>query len=206
MNAEAGDVILIVADEWTTALNATGQLRLDVAKRLEMIDEDKFNFLWVVDFPLLEYNEEQERYTAMHHPFCSPLESDVDMLTSEPQNVRAKAYDIILNGHEIGGGSIRIHKSDLQKKVFNALGFDDESAQSQFGFLLESFKYGTPPHGGLAYGLDRLIMIMAKGESIRDAIAFPKNKSASCLLTSAPSPVAGAQLAELKIANVKEEK
>ncbi len=206
LNAKEGDVILIVADEWERALNAMGQLRLEVARKLNMIDENKFNFLWVVDFPLLEYNEEQGRYTAKHHPFCSMMDEDVELLDTEPQKVRAKAYDIVLNGNEIGGGSIRIHKAEVQEKVFKALGFTEEQANEQFGFLLKSFKYGTPPHGGLAYGLDRLIMIITKSESIRDAIAFPKIKSAACLLTDAPSIVSDAQLEELGIAVVESKK
>ncbi|MEX1376421.1 MAG: aspartate--tRNA ligase [Eubacteriales bacterium] len=203
--AEVGDAILIVADEWERALNAMGQLRLEVARKLNMIDEDKYNFLWVVDFPLLEYNEEQQRYTAKHHPFCSLMDEDIDLLDTAPEKVRAKAYDIVLNGNEIGGGSIRIHKADVQEKVFGALGFSKEQANEQFGFLLKAFKYGTPPHGGIAYGLDRLVMIMTHSESIRDAIAFPKVKSAACLLTDAPSLVSDAQLEELGIAVVEKE-
>jgi len=206
LDAKAGDVILIVADEWEKALNAMGQLRLEVARKLNLIDKDVYNFLWVVDFPLLEYNKEQERYTAKHHPFCAPMDEDFDMLTTTPEKVRAKAYDLILNGNEIGGGSIRIHKADVQEKVFEALGFTKEQANDQFGFLLKAFKYGTPPHGGIAYGLDRLIMIMTDSDSIRDAIAFPKIKSAACLLTDAPSIVSNAQLEELGVAVVKSEK
>jgi len=206
LDAKSGDVILIVADEWEKALNAMGQLRLEVARKLNLIDKDVYNFLWVVDFPLLEYNEEQERYTAKHHPFCAPMDEDFDMLTTTPEKVRAKAYDLILNGNEIGGGSIRIHKADVQEKVFEALGFTKEQANDQFGFLLKAFKYGTPPHGGIAYGLDRLIMIMTDSDSIRDAIAFPKIKSAACLLTDAPSIVSNAQLEELGVAVVKSEK
>lgn len=205
MDAVSGDVILIVADQWLTAYTAMGQLRLTVGEKLDLIDAEAHNFLWVVDFPLLEYNEEQQRYVAVHHPFCSPMDEDAHLLDSAPEKVRAKAYDLVLNGNEIAGGSIRIHQADIQQKVFNALGFDDESANAQFGFLLEAFKYGTPPHGGIAYGLDRLVMIMAKGESIRDAIAFPKIKSAACLLTDAPSPVDSKQLDELGIAVVHHE-
>ena len=206
MQAEVGDVILIVADEWERALNAMGQLRLEVARKLEIIDDNKYNFLWVVDFPLLEYNEEQQRYTAKHHPFCSLMDEDMELLDTAPEKVRAKAYDIVLNGNEIGGGSIRIHKADVQEKVFGALGFSKEQANEQFGFLLKAFKYGTPPHGGIAYGLDRLVMIMTHSDSIRDAIAFPKIKSAACLLTDAPSVVSDAQLAELGISVVEREK
>ncbi|MBN2880028.1 MAG: aspartate--tRNA ligase [Clostridia bacterium] len=204
--AKAGDIILIVADEWERALNAMGQLRLEVARKLNLIDNDKYNFLWVVDFPLLEYNEEQGRYTAKHHPFCSPMDEDFDLLETAPEKVRAKAYDIVLNGNEIGGGSIRIHKAEVQEKVFEALGFTKEQANNQFGFLLNAFKYGTPPHGGLAYGLDRMIMVMTKSDNIRDAIAFPKIKSAACLMTDAPSLVSEAQLDELGIAVVEKKK
>lgn len=206
LEAKSGDVLLIVADEWERALTAMGQLRLEVARKLDLIDKDVYNFLWVVDFPLLEYNEEQERYTAKHHPFCSPMDEDFDMLSSAPEKVRAKAYDLVLNGNEIGGGSIRIHKADIQEKVFEALGFTKEQANDQFGFLLKAFRYGTPPHGGIAYGLDRLIMLMTDSDSIRDAIAFPKIKSAACLLTDAPSLVSDAQLEELGIAVVENEK
>jgi len=204
--AKAGDLILIVADEWETALNAMGQLRLEVARKLNLIDQDKYNFLWVVDFPLLEYNEEQGRYTAKHHPFCSPMDEDFELIETAPEKVRAKAYDIVLNGNEIGGGSIRIHKAEVQEKVFEALGFTKEQANNQFGFLLNAFKYGTPPHGGLAYGLDRMVMVMTKSETIRDAIAFPKIKSAACLMTDAPSLVSEAQLDELGIAVVEKKK
>lgn len=206
LEAVSGDVILIIADQWETSLNAMGQLRLEVARKLDLIDKEAYNFLWVVDFPLLEYNEEQKRYTAKHHPFCSLKDEDMDLLVTAPEKVRAKAYDIILNGNEIGGGSIRIHKADVQEKVFEALGFSKEQANEQFGFLLKAFKYGTPPHGGIAYGLDRMVMIMTDSDSIRDAIAFPKVKSAACLLTDAPSVVDNAQLAELGIAVVKEDK
>jgi len=206
LDAVSGDVIMFIADVWETALNAMGQLRLEVARKLDLIDKDAFNFLWVVDFPLLEYNEEQDRYTAKHHPFCSLMEEDMALLSTAPEKVRAKAYDIILNGNEIGGGSIRIHKADVQEKVFEALGFSKEQANEQFGFLLKAFKYGTPPHGGIAYGLDRMIMIMTDSDSIRDAIAFPKVKSAACLLTDAPSLVSKAQLEELGIAVIESEK
>ncbi len=206
LEAEAGDLILIIADEWETALNAMGQLRLETARKLNLINKNLFNFLWVVDFPLLEYNEEQGRYTAKHHPFCSPVDEDFDLLSTSPEKVRAKAYDIVLNGNEIGGGSIRIHKADVQERVFEALGFTKEQANDQFGFLLKAFKYGTPPHGGIAYGLDRMIMVMTDCDSIRDAIAFPKVKSAACLLTDAPSLVSDAQLEELGIEVIERDK
>lgn len=206
VDAKAGDAILIIADQWETALTAMGQLRLEVARKLDLIDEDAYNFLWVVDFPLLEYNEEKKRYIAKHHPFCSPRDEDANLLDTHPEKVRAKAYDIVLNGCEIGGGSIRIHKADMQKKVFAALGFDEETLNSQFGFLLKALKYGTPPHGGIAYGLDRLIMLMTKSDSIRDTIAFPKIKSAACILTDAPSIVSDEQLEELGIAVIDSDK
>lgn len=205
-NAEVGDIIFIIADEWETSLNAMGQIRLEVARKLNLIDKDKYNFLWVVDFPLLEYNEEQERYTAKHHPFCSLIDEDVNLLQESPEKVRAKAYDIVLNGCEIGGGSIRIHQEDMQKKVFKALGFSEEEANEQFGFLLDAFKYGTPPHGGIAYGLDRMVMLISKAESIRDTIAFPKVQSGSCLLTNAPDFVDERQLEDLAIDVVKKDK
>ncbi len=204
LDAQPGDIALIIADEWETALNAMGQLRLEVARKLNIIDESKYNFLWVVDFPLLEYNDEAGRYTAKHHPFCSPSDEDMTMLETSPEKVRAKAYDMVLNGNEVGGGSIRIHNPEVQKKVFNALGFSDEEAENRFGFLLEAFKYGTPPHGGIAYGLDRLVMLMTGATSIRETIAFPKVKSAACLLTDAPGLIDQKQLDELNIDIIKE--
>ncbi len=197
--AEVGDIIFIVADKWSTALTSMGQVRLAVAEKLNLIDEGKYNFLWVTDFPMFEYNEEEGRYTAMHHPFTSPNDEDLKYLESSPERVCAKAYDIVLNGNEIGGGSIRIHKEDVQKRVFKALGFSDEEAQNRFGFLLDAFKYGTPPHGGIAYGLDRMVMLISGAKSIRDTIAFPKVQSGSCLLTGAPDYVDAHQLEELKI-------
>jgi len=198
-NAEVGDIIFIIADNWTTSLNSMGQIRLEVAKKLNMIDESKYNFLWVTDFPLLEYNEEEGRYSAMHHPFTALNDEDAAMLEENPGKVRAKAYDIVLNGNEIGGGSIRIHSEKMQKRVFTALGFSEEEAQNRFGFLLDAFKYGTPPHGGIAYGLDRMVMLITGAKSIRDTIAFPKVQSGSCLLTGAPDYVDDAQLEELSI-------
>ncbi len=197
--AQVGDIIFIVADKWTTALTAMGQVRLAVAEKLNLIDESKYNFLWVTDFPMFEYNEEEKRYTAMHHPFTSPNDEDLELLESQPEKVCAKAYDIVLNGNEVGGGSIRIHKEDVQKRVFKALGFSDEEAQNRFGFLLDAFKYGTPPHGGIAYGLDRMVMLISGAKSIRDTIAFPKVQSGSCLLTGAPDYVDQHQLQELRI-------
>ncbi len=203
-SAQVGDIIFVVADTWRTSLTAMGQIRLEVAKKLNLIDENKFNFLWVTDFPMFEYSEEEGRYTAMHHPFTALNDEDLELLESEPGKVRAKAYDIVLNGNEIGGGSIRIHRGDVQKRVFKALGFSDEEAQNRFGFLLDAFKYGTPPHGGIAYGLDRMVMLISGAKSIRDTIAFPKVQSGSCLLTGAPDYVDEAQLNELKIKVIAE--
>ncbi len=167
------------------------------AKNLELTDKDTYHFLWVTEFPLLEYSEEQERYVAMHHPFTMPMEEDLELLDTNPGAVRAKAYDIVLNGTELGGGSVRIHQSEVQEKMFEVLGFTKESAYERFGFLLNAFKYGVPPHAGLAFGLDRLVMHMTKEDSIRDTIAFPKVKDASCLMTDAPNVVDEKQLEEL---------
>lgn len=197
--AEPGDAILIVADKNEIVFDALGNLRLEVARRFDLIDSSKLNFLWVTEFPLFEYSEEEDRYVAKHHPFTHPVDSDIDKLSTEPQNVRAKAYDIILNGNEIGGGSIRIYNADIQEKMFSALGFTHEEAWNRFGHLLEAFKYGTPPHGGLAYGLDRLVMIMAGCSSIRDVIAFPKVQNASEIMMKSPSSVDAKQLEELGI-------
>lgn len=199
MSAKPGDLLLFVADKDEVAFDALGSLRLELAKQLDLIDEDKFNFLWVVDFPLFEYSKEEDRYVSKHHPFTMPLEEDMELMDTDPAKVRSKAYDIILNGNEIGGGSVRIHQTEIQEKVFKALGFSKEESYERFGFLLNAFKYGVPPHAGLAYGLDRLIMIMAKEDSIRDVIAFPKLKDASCLMTKAPSVVDEKQLEELGI-------
>ncbi len=199
MQGEAGDLLLFAADKNKVVWDVLGNLRLELAKQLELLDKNVYNFLWVTEFPLLEYNEELGRYQAMHHPFTMPMEEDLPYLESEPARVRAQAYDIVLNGVELGGGSIRIHQDDVQEKMFDALGFTKEEAHEQFGFLLQAFRYGVPPHAGLAYGLDRMIMLMAKQDSIRDVIAFPKVKDASCLMTEAPAPVDKAQLEELGI-------
>lgn len=197
--AEANDLILMVADKWNTTVQALGALRIEMAKRRNLIDPDKLAFLWVVDFPMFEYSEEDKRWVAMHHPFTMPREEDLDKLLTDPGKVYAKAYDMVLNGTEIGGGSIRIHRRDIQKKIFEAIGLTDEEAEQKFGFMMGAFEYGAPPHGGLAFGLDRLIMIMAKRDSIRDVIAFPKTQSASCLMTQAPDIVDDKQLRELHI-------
>lgn len=200
--AEANDLILIVADKWATTVQALGALRIEMAKRMNLIDPDKLAFLWVIDFPMFEYSEEDKRWVAMHHPFTMPREEDLDKLMTDPGKVYAKAYDMVLNGTEIGGGSIRIHRRDIQKKVFQAIGLTDEEAETKFGFMMGAFEYGAPPHGGLAFGLDRLIMIMAKRSSIRDVIAFPKTKDASCLMTGAPDLVVEKQMRELHIKTV----
>ncbi len=198
-DAVPGDAILIIADKNDVVYDALGNLRLEVARQFDLIDNSKFNFLWVTDFPLFEYSEEEDRYVAKHHPFTHPVDEDIEKLETEPQNVRAKAYDIILNGSEIGGGSLRIFNSDLQERMFKALGFTHDEAWERFGHLMEAFKYGTPPHGGLAYGLDRLVMIMADCDSIRDVIAFPKVQTASELMLKSPSYVDKKQLEELGI-------
>jgi len=197
--AEANDLILMVADKWNTTVQALGALRIEMAKRRNLIDPDKLAFLWVIDFPMFEYSEEDKRWVAMHHPFTMPRDEDLDKLLTDPGKVYAKAYDMVLNGTEIGGGSIRIHRRDIQKKIFEAIGLTDEEAEQKFGFMMGAFEYGAPPHGGLAFGLDRLIMIMAKRDSIRDVIAFPKTQSASCLMTQAPDTVDDKQLRELHI-------
>lgn len=201
LGAEAGDVILLAADEnEQTVFAALGALRCHLARRLSLIKPGVFELLWVTEFPQFEYSEEEGRFTAMHHPFTAPFEEDVPLLLTEPQNVRARAYDIVINGSEAGGGSIRINDSDLQSTMFQALGFTEEQAQERFGFLLEAFKYGAPPHGGIAYGLDRLVMLMSGKESIRDVIAFPKVQNASELMSQCPSPVDEKALLELGIA------
>lgn len=197
--AEPGDLLLFVADKKAVVAQALGALRLEMAKRRNLIDEDKLAFTWVVDFPMFEYNEDEKRYVAMHHPFTAPRKEDLEYLTSAPGRVYAKAYDMVLNGTEIGGGSIRIHRRDVQKKVFEAIGLTEDEAKEKFGFLMDAFEYGAPPHGGIAFGLDRLIMIMAKRPSIRDVIAFPKTQSASCLMSQAPNDVDDKQLRELHI-------
>ncbi len=197
--AKVGDLILIVADKDSVVFQSLGALRLEHAKKYELFDKNEFNFSWVVEFPLLEYSEEDERYVAAHHPFTSPMDEDLDKMESDPGSVRAKAYDMVLNGEELGGGSIRIHTSELQEKMFRVLGFTAEKAWERFGFLLEAFKYGPPPHGGLAFGFDRLIMFLAGTENIKDVIAFPKNQNAFCPLTEAPNTVDEKQLTELGI-------
>ncbi|MGI9953477.1 aspartate--tRNA ligase [Moorellaceae bacterium AZ2] len=200
MEARAGDLLLFVADKEETAATALGALRLEMGRRLAMIDSEQLAFTWVIDFPLLEYSEEEGRYKAIHHPFTSPCEEDLPLLDREPLKVRALAYDVVLNGVELGGGSIRIHRRDVQEKMFNLLGLGPQEAQEKFGFLLEAFEYGAPPHGGIALGLDRMVMLMGRRETIRDVIAFPKTQSATCLMTGAPGPVAPEQLSELHLA------
>jgi len=199
VKAEPGDLICFIADRNEIVYDALGQLRLEIARKLDIIDKDSFSFLWVTEFPLLEYDEDEKRWVAKHHPFTSPMDEDIEYLETDPSRVRAKAYDLVLNGVELGGGSIRIHSQELQSKMFKLLGFTHEQAWERFGFLLEAFKYGTPPHGGLAFGLDRLVMLMCKASSIRDVIAFPKVQNASCLMTEAPDVVDEKQLRELHI-------
>ncbi len=200
MEGEAGDLLLFAADRTKIVWSVLGALRLEVARQLDMIDPDAYHFLWVTEFPLLEWSEEENRFTAMHHPFTMPMEEDLEYLDTDPGRVRAKAYDIILNGTELGGGSVRIFQEDIQEKMFEVLGFTKEDAHERFGFLLDAFKYGVPPHAGLAYGFDRLVMLLVKAESIREVIAFPKVKDASCLMTGAPDVVEEKQLEELSIA------
>lgn len=206
MEGKPGDLLLFAADKNKIVWDVLGNLRLELARQMELLDKGVYRFLWVTEFPLLEYNVELGRYQAMHHPFTMPMEEDLEYLETEPGRVRARAYDIVLNGTELGGGSVRIHQNDIQERMFEALGFTKESAYSQFGFLLTAFKYGVPPHAGLAYGLDRLIMLMTKEDSIRDVIAFPKVKDASCLMTEAPGTVDPAQLEELGIDLKRDEK
>ena len=197
MDGKPGDLLLFAADKNKIVWNVLGALRLEIAKELDLLDPNQYNFLWITEFPLLEWSDEENRYMAMHHPFTMPMEEDWDKIDSDPGAVRAKAYDIVLNGTELGGGSVRIHQDDIQEKMLEVLGFTKEQAHEQFGFLLDAFKYGVPPHAGLAYGLDRMVMLMMQCDSIRDVIAFPKVKDASCLMTEAPSPVDAAQLEEL---------
>ncbi len=197
MEAKVGDMILFIADKPSVVFATLGALRCEIAKKLGQITEGDYKILWVNEFPLFEYSEEEDRYVAKHHPFTSPLDADMDMIESDPANARAKAYDLVLNGSEIGGGSIRIHNSELQSRMFKALGFTEEEANNKFGFLLDAFKYGVPPHGGIAYGLDRVVMELLNIDNIRDVIAFPKTQQATCLLTNAPAPAEEAQLEEL---------
>lgn len=206
MEGKPGDLLLFAADKNKVVYDVLGALRVELAKQMELLDKNEYRFVWVTEFPLLEWNEEENRYTAMHHPFTMPMEEDLPLLDTDPGKVRAKAYDIVLNGNEIGGGSVRIHQNDIQEKMFQMLGFTEESAYEQFGFLLNAFKYGVPPHAGLAYGLDRLVMLMAKVDSIRDVIAFPKVKDASCLMTQSPSRASDVQLDELGLELAEEEK
>ncbi len=206
MDGEKGDLLLFAADKTNIVWSVLGALRLELGKQMGLIDDNRFSFLWVTEFPLLEWNEEDDRFVAMHHPFTMPMDEDLQYMDSDPGRIRAKAYDIVLNGVELGGGSVRIFQNDVQEKMFEVLGFEKEDAYNRFGFLLNAFKYGVPPHAGLAYGLDRLVMLLVKADSIRDVMAFPKVKDASCLLTNAPDVVDEVQLEELGIAlNLKEE-
>lgn len=200
MDGQNGDLLLFAADKTKLVWDVLGALRLELAKHMELLDKNEYRFVWITEFPLLEWSEEEERFMAMHHPFTMPMEEDLQYLDTDPGRVRAKAYDIVLNGNEIGGGSVRIFQDDIQSKMFEVIGFTPEEAQKQFGFLLDAFKYGVPPHAGLAYGLDRLVMLMAKVDSIREVIAFPKVKDASCLMSEAPDVVDEKQLEELGIA------
>ena len=199
MDGKPGDLLLFAADRDKVVFDVLGNLRLELARQLDLLKKDDFKFLWVTEFPLLEYSEEEDRYVAMHHPFTMPMDEDIQYIDTDPGRVRAKAYDIVLNGVEMGGGSVRIHQADIQSKMFEVLGFTPERANEQFGFLLSAFKYGVPPHAGLAYGLDRVVMLMVGADSIRDVIAFPKVKDASCLMTEAPGEVDEKQLQELGI-------
>ena len=206
MDGKPGDLLLFAADKDKVVFDVLGNLRLELARQLDLLKKDDFKFLWVTEFPLLEYSEEEGRFVAMHHPFTMPMDEDLQYIDSDPGRVRAKAYDIVLNGVEMGGGSVRIHQADIQSKMFEVLGFTPERANDQFGFLLKAFKYGVPPHAGLAYGFDRMIMLMVGADSIRDVIAFPKVKDASCLMTKAPAPVDPKQLGDLGIEVIPEEK
>lgn len=203
MDGQPGDLLFFAADKNKVVFDVLGNLRLEIARQLDLLKKDDFKFLWVTEFPLLEYSEEEGRYVAMHHPFTMPMEEDLPLIDTDPGAVRAKAYDIVLNGTELGGGSVRIHQDDIQEKMFEVLGFTKERAREQFGFLLDAFKYGVPPHAGLAYGLDRVVMLMVGADSIRDVIAFPKVKDASCLMMEAPAPVDLKQLEDLDIAIVE---
>ena len=205
MGGEKGDTIFIVSDKDKVVFDSLGALRLELARRFDLADKNKYNLLWVTEFPLLEYSEEEGRYMAMHHPFTAPMDEDWEFVDSDPGRVRAKAYDIVLNGVELGGGSIRIFNPDMQAKMFEVLGFTPEQAYNRFGFLIDAFKYGAPPHGGMAYGLDRMIMLLTGSESIRDVIAFPKVQNASELMSGAPDFVDAKQLEELSVAVTKYE-
>ena len=205
MDGKAGDLLLFAADKKKLVYDVLGALRLELAKQMDLLDKNEYRFVWVTEFPLLEWSEEENRFTAMHHPFTMLMEEDLPLLDTDPGKVRAKAYDIVLNGNEIGGGSVRIFDQDIQSKMFEVLGFTEEQAQEQFGFLLDAFSYGVPPHAGLAYGVDRMIMHMVHADSIRDVIAFPKVKDASDLMSEAPGSVDEKQLEELGIAIVKSE-
>ena len=199
LEGKPGDLLFFAADKTNIVYAVLGALRLELAKQMGLLKKEEYKFLWVVEFPLLEFSEEENRYVAMHHPFTMPMDEDIPLLDTDPGKVRAKAYDITLNGTELGGGSVRIYQGEIQEKMFEILGFSKESAYQQFGFLLNAFEYGVPPHAGLAYGFDRLVMLMAKQDNIRDVIAFPKVKDASCLMSEAPNVVDKKQLEELKI-------
>ena len=204
MEAQIGDIMFIVADKTKVVLESLGQLRQEVARKLDIIDKDLYKLTWITEFPMFEYSEEEQRYVAEHHPFTSPLDEDLPLLDTDPEKVRAKAYDIVLNGYELGGGSIRIHSSEIQNKIFKLLGFTQDDINDRFGFLVDAFKYGAPPHGGLALGFDRLVMLLAGADNIKDVIAFPKMQNASCLLTGAPDRVEEKQMQELYIASTIE--
>ncbi len=199
LDAKPGDLILFAADHLNTVQQVLSELRLELARRLALIDKDSFDFVWITDFPLFKYDSEQKRHTAVHHPFTAPFDNQIDLLASDPGAVGSRAYDLVLNGNEIGGGSIRIHRKEIQKKVFNALGIDEKEAEEKFGFLLRALELGAPPHGGIAFGVDRLMMILTGSDSIRDVIAFPKTQKATCPLTEAPAPISRQQLTELSL-------
>ncbi|BES65424.1 aspartate--tRNA ligase [Gottschalkiaceae bacterium SANA] len=206
MDAEAGDMIFLVSGDYDTTVTALGQLRLEIARKMDWLNPDEFKVLWITEFPVFEYSKEADRYMAKHHPFTHPMEEDIEKMETDPKNARAKAYDIVINGEEIGGGSIRINNGELQAKMFKALGFTEEEAMHQFGFLINAFRFGTPPHGGIAFGLDRLVMTLSGTENIRDVVAFPKTQSATCLMTEAPTTISQQQLDEANIRVEIEEK
>ncbi|MCI5168659.1 MAG: aspartate--tRNA ligase, partial [Candidatus Electrothrix sp. GM3_4] len=207
LDAEPGDLILFGADDASTVNQVLAELRLELARRLDLLDKNTFDFLWITDFPLVEYDADRKRYSSVHHPFTAPFEEHLDMLESDPGKVKSRAYDLVLNGNEIGGGSIRIHQPDIQARVLKVLGIDKEEAEDKFGFLLNALEFGAPPHGGIAFGVDRLLMILTGSSSIRDVIAFPKTQKATCPLTEAPASVARKQLTELHLRpDWKEEK